>query len=700
MGLRLCCLAVFAFSVAQPQTQPTATPDFTLESVLKDPLQDFAWSPDGKRLARFIKSAGQNEKRVALQLFSTESPQPGSTETMALPPTTTDLQWFPNGSALLLSSPTWLSSFELKTRRTQVLLSGSETISDPKISPDGRWISFIKAHNLWILDPLTGHAAALTKAGANRLHLGEPDRLYRDSFSLHSAYWWAPDSSKLALLEFDDTHVPDWPAPVRPKHDARPDHDPYPLPGGSIPVVHAAVIRLSDRNIQVIDSGFASDTYLPCVNWLPDSGRLALQVVDRKQKKLSLLFADVSNSGIKTVLEETDAYWMNVHDDLRFLPGQDQFIWSSERTGYRHLYLYNLEGQLVRPLTRGDWDVTQINAIDKAKRLIYFTSTAKSPLERHLSRITFDGSPAEQITKSAGWHTALFTADARIFIDSYSSATTPPVQALMHADGGPIRSALDEEKQVGKPLLFSNREFVSVKTHDGVQLNAMLLKPAGFQPQHKYPAIIFIDSRPETQIVRNAWGGSASAWNQQLAQQGFVVFALDTRGSGGRGHLFEEPIHCRLGAQELSDLLDGVAYLHGLPYIDRERIGIWGSGYGGQMVLHAMFEDTQDFKAGFADAPVADWQLYSAAFSERYLEVPKGFSGQFEESSPINGASHLRGNLLVSANPDDDVQYANFTALQNDFQKAGKHPELLLSRDPRAVSQRALEFFRQSLGGR
>jgi len=443
-----------------------------------------------------------------------------------------------------------------------------------------------------------------------------------------------------------------------------------------------------------MNTGSETDQYIPRVNWLPDSKRVAIQRLNRAQTTLDLMIADAATGAARVALTEKDQYWINVSDDLRFLQDGQRFLWSNERSGFRHIYLYNLDGKELAQLTKGDWEVSAIDAVDEKAGLIYFTATEKSPMERHLYCVGLDGSGFTRITKEAGTHAVNFapsagsppgvnvassaSASLSAFIDTYSNSMNPPRQDLLRPDGS--RIAVLNENKVAELASYqlSPVEFLQVKSHDGVMLNASMIKPPNFDPHRKYPVLVHTYGGPHVQIVTNEWGRSTFLWHQMMAQKGYIIFALDNRGSAGRGHLFEEPIHYRLGAQELSDQRDGAAYLKSLPYVDANRMGIWGWSYGGHMTLHAMFEDWADFKAGFAGGPVTDWHYYDSIYTERYLGLLPQNEDYYKDSSPIDKVKQFRGKLLIAhGTGDDNVHFANTLALINELIENGKYVEVM-----------------------
>jgi dipeptidyl-peptidase-4 len=427
-----------------------------------------------------------------------------------------------------------------------------------------------------------------------------------------------------------------------------------------------------------MDTGENTDIYIARVNWLTDSKHVAIQRLNRQQTVLDLLIADASTGQTRTAVTEQDQYWINVSNDLRFLKDGKRFLWSSERSGYRHLYLYDLEGKQLAQLTKGEWEVSAVEAVDEGKGLVYFTGTAKTPLERHLYRVSLDGSAVSRITIHNGTHGVNMAPDASTFVDTYSDVMTPPRQDVARADGSLLRVINENRVPELAEYRLSAPQFLSVKAHDGMPLNAVMIKPPDFDASKKYPVLVFTYGGPHAQVVLNAWGGNTALWHQSMAQKGYIIFSLDNRGSAGRGHVFEEPIHYSLGAVELSDQRDGVAYLRSLPYVDGERTGIWGWSYGGHMTLHAMFESGGEFKAGFAGGPVTDWHFYDSIYTERYLGLlPQNEKG-YRASSPVNTAEGLKGKLLIAhGTGDDNVHFANALSLINKLIEVEKYVEVM-----------------------
>jgi len=737
------CLAIFLLLIfagaARAQTKDTSQPaqKLTVERIYSEPslsghtLRGITWTPDGKQITfleakrsgaeRAAEERVENERQgkkkkendadlwivdatsgdrkvlVSGELLASMLPENSSAPTQATGlgrHAPADYQWAPDGTALLFQGPNALVWFELKEKAPRTLVSGTANLADPKISPDGKFISFVRDHNLWLVNVADGKEHPVTRDGVEEIRKGELDWVYPEELDIKTAYWWAPDSSAIAYLEMDERKVAQYPLVDFASFDGKAEMERYPPAGGANPVVHVFVTPVSGGQAKQMDTGSETDQYVPRVNWLPDSKHVAIQRLNRAQTNLDLMIADASTGASRVALTEKDQYWINVSDDLRFLQDGQRFLWSSERSGFRHIYLYNPEGKQLAQLTKGDWEVSAIDAVDEKAGVIYFTATEKSPMERHVYRVGLDGSGFTRLTKDPGTHAANFapsagsppgvnvvssaSASVTAFIDTYSNTMNPPRQDLLRPDAS--RIAVLNENKVAELASYhlSPVEFLEVKTHDGMTLNAYMIKPPDFDPHRKYPVLVYTYGGPHVQVVMNEWERSTFLWHQLMAQKGYIIFALDNRGSAGRGHLFEEPIHYRLGAQELSDQRDGAAYLKSLPYVDANRMGIWGWSYGGHMTLHAMFEDWNDFKAGFAGGPVTDWHYYDSIYTERYVGLLPQNEDYYKASSPIDKVKQFRGKLLIAhGTGDDNVHFANTLALINELIENGKYVEVM-----------------------
>ncbi len=726
-------VAILSPSSAAQQAAAAPGKALTVERIYSQPslsgrlTRGLVWTPDGKALSYFetkgsgkeartelwVMDAASGERRLLVASDKLESILPVDT---SRPTQATGLgrrvpsqyQWAPDGVGILFQGPTALAWLDVKSQTGRTLVSGKATLADPKVSPDGRNVSFVRDHNVWIANLADGKERAVTQAGTEEIRKGELDWVYPEELDIKTAYWWSPDSSAIAYLEMDERKVSQYPLVDFSSPSGEAEMERYPTAGAANPIVRVSVASLSGGEPRAMDTGTETDIYIPRVSWLRDSKHLAIQRLNRTQTALDLLIADRTTGKTRAVLSENDPNWINISDDLYFLKDGKRFLWSSERSGYRHMYLYDLEGKQLAQLTKGEWEVSAVDAVDEAEGLVYFSATEKSPLERHLYRVALDGSGFARLSKDEGTHAAVLAPNAAAFYDTYSNGATPPRQDLYRADGSRIATVNENKITELADYHLSPMEFLTVKSRDGVQLNASIIKPPDFHPQKKYPVLVYTYGGPHAQVVRNGWGGANFLWHQLMAQKGYIIFSLDNRGSGGRGHAFETPLHFRLGAKELSDQRDGVQYLKLLPFIDANRIGIWGWSYGGHMTLHAMFEAGDDFKVGFAGGPVTDWRYYDSIYTERYLGLPQKNGKGYQDSSPVKYAGQLKGKLLIAhGTGDDNVHFANTLAVINDLIEAGTYVEVLAFPgrghgvgDPparRVLMQRVAQFFLDNL---
>src|SRR5437763_4209734 len=456
------------FSTAQ---QPTGEAKaLTIERIYSQPSLSgrltrwLAWTPDGKGLSYFeakgsgkdaktelwVMDAASGERRLLVASDKLESILPADT---SRPTQATGLgrrapsqyQWAPDGAGILFQGPTALAWLDVKSQTERTLVSGKATLADPKVSPDGRNVSFVRDHNVWLVKLADGKERAVTQGGTEEIRKGELDWVYPEELDIKTAYWWAPDSSAIACLEMDERKVSQYPLVDFSSPSGEAEMERYPAAGGANPVVRVFVALLSGGEPRAVDTAAETDIYIPRVNWLPDSKDLAVQRLNRTQTMLDLLFADTVTGKTRTALSENDPNWINVSDDLYFLKDGRRFLWSSERSGHRHFYLYDLEGQQLAQLTKGDWDVSSLDAVDESKGFVYFTAAEKSPLERHLYRVGIEGTGFTRLTKDEGTHTAVFAPNAAAFYDTYSNTSTPPRQDLYRADGSRI-ATINENK--------------------------------------------------------------------------------------------------------------------------------------------------------------------------------------------------------------------------------------------------------------
>ncbi len=539
-------------------------------------------------------------------------------------------------------------------------------------SPDGQRVAFVRDNNLFVTDLATMQETAVTTDGAvNRIIHGGTDWVYEEEFEFAQGFQWSPDSRYVAFYTFDESQVPEynmqeW-GPLYPK-DYRYK---YPKAGEKNSIVSISTYDVAARRPVKMDVGPEADQYIPRIIWTQTPGLLSIRRLNRLQNKLDILHAEAATGKTQVVLTDTDPAYVEVNDDLRYLQGGKGFLYTSEKDGYRHLYLYDLRGKLVRQLTKGAWEITEINGFDEKKGLVYFTSAEASPLERHLYRVDLKGKNKARLSEAGrGSDQANLSPDTRYYLNYHSSAGEPQTVSLRSGQDGKLVKVLEDNAQLRQRLTEYNLgklEFISFKTAEGTQLNGWVIKPAGFDAAKKYPVLMHVYGGPGSQTVKDDVGGGTGftnyLWHQLLAQNGYLVVSVDGRGTGARGAQFKKSTYANLGKLETVDQGAAATYLGTLPYVDKTRIGIWGWSFGGYMAALALTKQADLFKLGISVAPVTNWRYYDTVYTERFLKTPQENPVGYDDNSPVQHADKLKGRyLLVHGTGDDNVHVQNSMA--------------------------------------
>ena len=600
-----------------------------------------------------------------------------------------DYQWSPDGKALLFPLGGELYFYDLtKSGRDAVrkLTNGGGFATDPKISPKGGFVSFIRDRNLWAIDLTSGEEVQLTRDGSDTIGNGVAEFVADEEMDRHTGYWWAPDDAAIAFARIDET-----PVPVQKRYEVYPDRTEvveqrYPAAGDPNVRVQLGVIApKTGARPQWIDLGKDPDIYLARVDWR-DPQRLTFQRQSRDQKKLELIETTLTNGTPRTLVTETSTTWVPLHNDLRFLK-DGRFLWSSERSGFEHLYIASEDGSTLTALTQGEWVVDSLLAIDEAAGLAYVSGTRDGATEAHVYAVPLSGGEPRRLTQAPGMHAATFARNASVFVDSWSSDTTLPQIELFKADGTKLATLLVNDVSDATHPYAKYRAahqptaYGTLTAADGTTpLHYSLIKPAGFDPKKQYPVVVFVYGGPAAQTVTRAWPGrSDSFFNQYLAQQGYVVFSLDNRGTPRRGAAFGGALYGKQGTVEVDDQLRGVAWLKSQAFVDPARIGVYGWSNGGYMTLMLLAKHSEAYACGVAGAPVTDWALYDTHYTERYMDLPKANEAGYREASVFThvdgiGAGKL---LLIHGMADDNVLFTNSTKLMSELQKRGTPFELM-----------------------
>jgi dipeptidyl-peptidase-4 len=646
------------------------------------------WSPRGKRLAvirdgklLLHEAATGDEKEIAdvaaLGRQAQSYPQPERMSWENRRVREQRVQWSDDGSKLLILAGGDLFLWDESSGAVTQLTATPVAERDPKLSPDGAKVSFRRERDLYVLEIATKKVTRLTHDSSETLWNAMLDWVYPEELDLGTAHWWSPDSSRIAYLQFDVSREPLYPHGDFLKMAAVAEPQRYPKAGQPNADVRVGVVPASGGETKWMDLGETRDFLIARVHWSPDSKSVLVHRMNRVQDHLWILAADAATGRARLLLEETDPAWINITDDFIVLPS-GRILRSSEQSGFRHLYLHEPGGKLVRQITRGDWEVTSVACVDEAGGRIYFTGSMASPLERHLYRTSFDGAAPELLSPGAGTHSIQMSPACDYYLDTFSSLESPPRTTLHDASGKEIRVWREADRKILEEYEILKTEIHRFRGSDGTEFFGRLIRPASFDPAKKYPVIVSIYGGPHAQSIRNAWAGGLN-WEQVMAHKGFVIWQMDNRGSAGRGHKFETPLYRRLGKQELADQLEGIRYLTSLGFIDPQRIGVQGWSYGGFMTLYCLLHAPDVFKAGAAGAAVADWRNYDTIYTERYLGLPSENEQGYRESSPVHAAANLKGKLLLIHNiEDDNVLFANAIQMMNALQLAGKSFETLI----------------------
>ncbi|MDQ6678620.1 MAG: DPP IV N-terminal domain-containing protein [Acidobacteriota bacterium] len=641
------------------------------------------WAPDGKRFAYtesgklwlYEVATGKRHEVIAwksLEDAAIAPPSPELADWTNRRVSSQSVQWFSSGAQMLVSSHGDLFILDTANSRFNQLTHTADNEQDPKLSPDNARVSFRRGHELYVLEVATKTVTRLTHDGSDTLLNAELDWVYPEELDLGTAHWWSPDSRSIAYLQFDVSREPVFPQVSLLSTRGQLEPERYPKPGDPNADVRVGVVPATGGVTQWMDFGETRGNLLARVAWLSDSGRVAVEKMNRVQNRLDLLFADRTTGKSQVILHEEDPAWINVNDGPHFLKDGSGFLWSSERDGgFRHLFLYSLDGKLRNQLTRGEWEVTRVAAVDEKAGQVFYLSSETTPLDRQLYTVNFDGSNKRRLSQGDGTHAISAAPDASSYLDTRSSLASPPETTLHDENGKRIAVYRAADHAAETDFDIQPTEIRSFRTEDGTQLFGRLIKPAGFTEGKKYPVICMVYGGPHAQSVTNSWAGVN--WDQALAQKGFVIWQVDNRGSAGRGHRWESQVYHNLGALELEDQKSGIEYLKTLGFADTSRMGLYGWSYGGYMTLYSLTHAPELFKAGVAGAPVTSWKNYDTIYTERYMGLPSENPEGYAKSAPLTSAGALQAKLLMIHNVEDDnVHFQNTLQMADALEKANR----------------------------
>ena len=532
-------------------------------------------------------------------------------------------------------------------------------------SPDFTSFAYVKGYDLYMTNTVTGEEKRLTFDGNEDLFNGRPNWVYPEEFSQLTAYWWSPDSRMLAYVQYDESDVHKYPIVHDLEPEAELESQSYPKAGETNPTARLFIIDTETGEQVAVQTASSSDIYIIRTMWLLDGSELTFRRMNRRQNEMALMAANPVTGVVRTILEEKEDAFINLHDDFILLDDNRHFLWSSERTGWRHLYLFDLQGNLTTTLTSGEWPVGSIVGVDQEHQWVYFTGNTEMGLETHFSRVNFDGSHLEQLTTEAGNHRISMDPAAQYYTDVYSSFTTPTTGNMHAANGELLDHMLATDTSRLDELRLEPPELIVVKAADGeTDLHGLLFKPAGYDPNQSYPLLISVYGGPHSKSVRNSYSMNGS--EQRYAQLGFMVWRMDNRGMTSRGKAFETETYLKLGQVDLADQAAGVKQITQRLYIDGSRVGVFGGSYGGYMTAMALLKEPEIFHVGVAGAPVTDWRNYDTIYTERYMRTPQENEEGYDLGSTLPYAKNLRGKLLlIHGSIDNNVHPGNTMQLVN-----------------------------------
>ena len=570
--------------------------------------------------------------------------------------------------------------YDRATETSQELSTDKQRLA--QFSPDASQVAFVRANNIFIKDLKSGSETQVTTDGEmNKIINGATDWVYEEEFAFDNGFQWNASGTKIAYYRFNEEAVPEfsmdmfsdlYPSQYRFK---------YPKAGEANSTVEIFIYDLATNKIVDADIEVEDEFYIPRIKWTKDENVLSVQRMNRHQNNLDFILVNATDGSAKTIFTETDDAYIDVTDNLTFLNDGEHFVWTSEKSGYNHIYLYNLKGKQVRKITKGDYDVTDFYGVDETNNTVYFGSAERSAIHRDVYAVQLNGRKKRVLTNRTGTNSATFSTSYKYFINQHSDANTPYYFSLYNAQGSEVRMLKDNARLNGalSEYALSQKEFFNFETSEGVNLNGWMMKPHDFDESKEYPVFMFLYGGPGSQQVTDAWGGSNFLWYQMLTQQGYIVACVDNRGTGARGAEFKKCTYQQLGKLETQDQIEANRHLASLPYVDGSRIGIFGWSYGGYMSSLCLLKGADDFKMAIAVAPVTNWRYYDSIYTERYMRTPQENASGYDDNSPINHVEKLKGKyLLVHGSADDNVHYQNTMEMVNAMVNANKQFDLFI----------------------
>tara|TARA_Y100000385_G_scaffold290426_1_gene363489 strand:- start:2810 stop:4966 length:2157 start_codon:yes stop_codon:yes gene_type:complete len=581
------------------------------------------------------------------------------------------------------SSKSIYYTYDIRTKKLEKLCDDMVMYAD--FSPSGDKVAYVNANNLFVKNLSNGNTIKITNDGEfNRIINGATDWVYEEEFGLVQAFFWSPDGKQIAFYKFDESEVKEFSMDMF-KNELYPSQYEfkYPKAGEDNSKISIHLYNLEDKNTTKIalDKDYE---YLPRMNWTKKEGLLYVIAMNRHQNTLDFILYNTSDKTSEVLFSEKDPYYIDIHDNTTFTDNQKSLVWSSEKSGFNHLYLVNLQDGNMQQITSGDWEVTKYHGMNSDGNKVFYTSNEDGAINRSLYCINLDGSNKTKLSTNLGTHSSTFSNGMKYYSNTYSTADTPPFISLHSNTGKQIR-VLEDNTELSSTMSefdLSKKEFFSFTTSEDVSLNGWMIKPSDFDETKQYPVFMFLYGGPGSQQVLNSWGWFNYFWYQHLAQKGYIVVCVDNRGTGGRGAEFKKMTYQQLGKYETIDQIEANKYLASLDYVDGNRIGIQGWSYGGYMSSLAITKGADVFKMAIAVAPVTNWRYYDNIYTERYMRTPQENASGYDDNSPINHVDSLKGSyLLIHGTADDNVHVQNTYEMVSALVKANKQFDLFVYPD-------------------
>lgn len=602
-----------------------------------------------------------------------------------------EYSWNSDASMLLIGSdiePIYRHSvkgnyYVLNLSTTKLIkIPGDGNVRLPDFSPDGKKVAYVRDNNMYVLDLATAKETALSTDGEwNKIIYGTMDWVYEEEFGITKGFEWSPDGKYIAYYRMDESKVKEFTLTFHGELYPEEYRYKYPKAGEDNSLVDIYVYDIAAAKSVKMDAGSETDQYIPRMYWTYQPGKLVMFRLNRLQNHLDLVLADAVSGTSSVLLSEENKYYVDIFDNTTFLKDGSGFVFTSEQSGYNHIYFYGMDGKLVKQLTSGSWEIQKVLGVDEKNRIVYFMSFEDGPMNSMLYSVNLDGSGKKKISKETGIHEVTFSADYSYFINQFSDANTAPRYEI-YDNKGKSQVVLEDNAALNarmKEYGFTPKEFFTFKTSEGVELNGWMIKPANMEKGKKYPVLMYMYGGPGVNTVENSFGWFDFAWFEMLAQKGYIVVSVDNRGTGGRGEEFKKCTYMQLGKLEVADQIEAGKYLGTLDYVDKNRIGVFGWSFGGYLSTLCMTKGNDVFKAGIAVAPVTNWRYYDNIYTERFMRTPQENAEGYDQNSPMNHVKKLKGKyLLVHGTTDDNVHVQNSMDLISALVNANKDFEMFL----------------------